>query len=129
MIFVGYTGNKNQVLMEGCVTTILVTLFLYFNLNHKAIELNNVGHNFFWNFFYMYIKTCILNHLYAIKSVCFDLRSTNVESSVIKTGRREGSLLPKLMSLSIRCPVGSTQKYSRLSTDQAFSIGSYFMIA
>ena len=60
LIFVGYTGNKNQVLMEGCVTTILVTLFLYFNLNHKAIELNNAqrleGH--FWIIFkkYFYIK-------------------------------------------------------------------------
>ena len=27
------------------------------------------------------------------KSVCFDFRSTNVGSSVIKTGRSEGSLL------------------------------------
>ena len=31
---------------------------------------------------------------YAIKSVCFDFRSTNVGNSVIGTGRSEGSRLP-----------------------------------
>ena len=31
---------------------------------------------------------------YAIKSVCFDFCSTKVGSSVIGTGRSEGSLLP-----------------------------------
>ena len=41
---------------------------------------------------FLYIKTCILN--YTIKSVRFDFRSTNVGSSVIKTDRSEGSLLP-----------------------------------
>ena len=31
---------------------------------------------------------------YTIKSVCFDFRSTNMGSSVIKASRSEGSLLP-----------------------------------
>ena len=37
-----YIGRS--LLIRRTLTTISVTLFLYFNLNQKAIELNNVGH-------------------------------------------------------------------------------------
>ena len=38
---------------------------------------------------------------YSIKSVRFDFHSAKVSSLVIKTGRREGSLLPYFMDVSI----------------------------
>ena len=75
-------------------TTISVILFLYFNLNQKAIELNKITHRFFFANFFIYKNLHIEPFNYAINSVCFDFRSTNVGSSVIGTGRCEGSLLP-----------------------------------
>ena len=42
--------------------TLSVILFLYFNLNQKGIELNNVGHIDFFFELFLFIKTCILNH-------------------------------------------------------------------
>ena len=68
-----------------------VIIFLYFILNQKSIELNNVGHigphRIFWRgnlFLYKNLHIEPFNH--AIKSVCFDFRSTNVGSSIIRTG-------------------------------------------
>ena len=87
-------------------TTISVILFLSFNLNQKAIELNNAGHiqvttqNLFWDFF-----TYIEPFNYAIKSICFDFCSTNVGTSVIGTGRSEGSLLPYFYQFRCHYPL------------------------
>ena len=56
---------------------------------------------FFFGIFFIYKNLHIELFCYAIESVCFDLHITNVGNSVIRTGRREGSLLPKPMSLPI----------------------------
>ena len=79
-------------------TTISVVLFLYFNLNQKVIELNNFGHIYvttqiFFGIFYIYRNLHIEPFNFATKRVCFDFHSTNVGSSLIETGRSEGSLL------------------------------------
>jgi hypothetical protein len=48
----------------------------------------------FYFYFFYYKNLHIEPFNYNVKSVCFDFHSTNVGSSVIKTGRSEGSLLP-----------------------------------
>ena len=59
---------------------------------------------FFWIFF-IYKNLHIEPFNYIIKSVCFDFCSTNMGSSVIKTGRSEGSLLPYFYLLGCRYPL------------------------
>ena len=47
--------KKEEEFSAGIYFEISVILFLYFNLNQKAIELNNVGHiNFFLKVFSIY---------------------------------------------------------------------------
>ena len=46
------------------------------------------------SFFFIYKNLQIEPFNYAIKSICFRFRSTNVGSSVVGTGRIEGSHLP-----------------------------------
>ena len=72
----------------------------------------------------LYIKTCILNHSirYAIKSVCFDFRSTNVGSSVIGTSSSEGSLLPYFYRFLWHYPLIT---YQPLRGDVMFFSGPY----
>ena len=53
-----------------------------------------IGKNSFLYAFFIYKNLNIEPFSYTIKSVCFDFFSTNVGSSVIKTGRTESSLLP-----------------------------------
>ena len=48
----------------------------------------------FLEVFFIYKNLHIEPFNYTIRSVCFDFRSTNVGSSVIGTGRSEGSILP-----------------------------------
>ena len=43
--------------------------------------------------------------IYSIENGCFDFRSTNVGSSVIKTGRSEGSLLPYFYQFQCHHPL------------------------
>ena len=66
------------------------------------MELNYVGHIQVQHFF-LILKIEPFN--YAIKSVCFDFCSTNLESSVIKTSTSEGSLLPNFYRFRCHYPL------------------------
>ena len=83
-------------------TTISVLFFLYFNLNKNAIKLNNVGHDHI-NFLQKNLHIESFN--FSIKSICFDFCSTNMGSSVIKTGRSEGTLLSNFYPFTCHYPL------------------------
>ena len=58
------------------------------------LAIHRLPHRIFFGIFFIYKNLHIEPFNYSIKTVCFDFRSTNVGSSVINTGRSEGSLLP-----------------------------------
>ena len=101
-------------------------------------------HRFFLFFFggggfFIYKHLHIEPFNYTIKSVCFDFGSTNVGSSVIKTGRSEGSLLtylywfwchyPLITYLSPQYIIKVDTRCLMVSTDHADSRCFYFRIS
>ena len=58
------------------------------------LAIYRLPHNFFFWKCFIHKNLHIEPFNYAIKSVCFNFCSTNMDSSVIGTSRSEGSLLP-----------------------------------
>ena len=69
------------------------------------LAIYRLPHRIFFGDFFMYKNLHIEPFNYSMKSVCFDFHSTNVGSSVIKTGRSKGSLLPYFYQFQCHYPL------------------------